>query len=109
MMKSKKSIFIEGHILSNSCHGQVGQSFCIHRARFNNGKYAIIREASGICSSLAKLFNETIASGFITLPKFAFSHLSTLKMMNPEDNFLNIDNKFMRIMTAYFGGFTIPF
>lgn len=53
-------------------------------------------------SSLAKLFNETIASGFITLPKFAFSHLSTLKMMNPEDNFLNIDNKFMLIMTAYF-------
>jgi hypothetical protein len=60
-------------------------------------------------SSLAKLFNETIASGFITLPKFAFSHLSTLKMMNPEDNFLNIDNKFMRIMTAYFCAFTIPF
>lgn len=28
-MKSKKSVFIEGHILSNSCHGQAGQPFCI--------------------------------------------------------------------------------
>ena len=108
-MKSKKSIFIEGHILSNSCHGQVGQSFCIHRARFNNGNMRLSGKHQEYVSSLAKLFNETIASGFITLPKFAFSHLSTLKMMNPEENFLNIDNKFMLIMTAYFCGFTIPF
>ena len=48
-MKSKKTVFIEGHILSNSCHGQAGQLFCIHRVRFSNGKYAIIRVASGIC------------------------------------------------------------
>lgn len=49
MMKSEKSVFIEGNILSNSCHGQAGQPFCIHRVRFSNGKYAIVREAAGIC------------------------------------------------------------
>lgn len=43
-------------------------------------------------SNLAKLFNETIVSGFINLPKFAFFHLSTL-MMNQEDNFLSINDK----------------
>lgn len=49
MMKDKKSVFIEGDILSNSCHGQIGQHFYIHRVKFSNGKYAIVREASGIC------------------------------------------------------------
>ncbi|MEW5560551.1 hypothetical protein AB1287_09930 [Enterobacter asburiae] len=49
MMKSKKSVFIVGEILSNSLHGQAGQSYCIHRVRFNNGKYAVVREASGMC------------------------------------------------------------
>ncbi|ECC9152302.1 hypothetical protein DSN25_11845 [Salmonella enterica subsp. salamae] len=42
-------------------------------------------------SNLAKLFNETIASGFINLPKFAFFLLSTLRVINQEDNFLNIN------------------
>lgn len=94
-MKSKKSVFIEGHIMSNSCHGQPGQPFCIHRVRFSNGKYAIIRVASGICSNQAKLFNETIVSGFINLPKFGFFLLSTLMMMNQEDNSLSINDKIM--------------
>ncbi|MGG9687778.1 hypothetical protein ACQ9K0_10200 [Klebsiella michiganensis] len=48
-MKSKKSVFIVGEILSTSLHGQAGQSYCIHRFRFNNGKYAVVREASGMC------------------------------------------------------------
>lgn len=94
-MKSKKSVFIEGHILSNSCHGQAGQPFCIHRVRFSNGKYAIIRMASGYVSNQAKLFNETIVSGFINLPKFGFFLLSTLMMMNQEDNSLSINDKTM--------------
>lgn len=44
-----------------------------------------------------KLFNETIANGFITLPQFAFYLLSTLRMMNQEDNFLNINEKAMKL------------
>ncbi|HAV2297872.1 TPA: hypothetical protein JHK52_004316 [Citrobacter koseri] len=51
----------------------------------------------GYVSNLAKLFNETIASGFINLPKFAFFLLSTLMMMNPEDNFLSINDKSMNL------------
>ncbi|THD39637.1 hypothetical protein ERD80_07555 [Pantoea sp. R102] len=51
----------------------------------------------GYVSNLAKLFNETIASGFISLPKFAFFLLSTLMMMNPEDNFLSINDKPMNL------------
>ncbi|EBK4226860.1 hypothetical protein AFK88_001562 [Escherichia coli] len=51
----------------------------------------------GYVSNLAKLFNETIASGFINLPKFAFFLLSTLMMMNQEDNFLNINDKSMNL------------
>lgn len=69
MMKSKKSIFIEGHILSNSCHGQVGQSFCIHRARFNNVKYAIIREASGICFKPGEIIQRNDCEWFYNLTK----------------------------------------
>ncbi|MPQ50850.1 hypothetical protein GBC03_19170 [Citrobacter telavivensis] len=49
----------------------------------------------GYVLNLAKLFNETIASGFINLPKFAFFLLSTLMMMNQEDNFLSINDKSM--------------
>ncbi|AEX02194.1 hypothetical protein GNO49_21775 [Escherichia coli] len=48
-------------------------------------------------SNQAKLFNETIASGSINLPKFAFFLLSTLRMMNQEDNFLNINDKPMNL------------
>ncbi|HBW0108410.1 TPA: hypothetical protein MEB24_000444 [Klebsiella aerogenes] len=51
----------------------------------------------GYVSNQAKLFNETIMSGFINLPKFAFFLLSTLMMMNPEDNFLNINEKPMKL------------
>ncbi|EFJ2219839.1 hypothetical protein G6K46_002633 [Escherichia coli] len=51
----------------------------------------------GYVSNLAKLFNETIASGFINLPKFAFFLSSTLMMMNPEDNFLSISDKSMKL------------
>ncbi|EFB2787118.1 hypothetical protein HKE83_004332 [Escherichia coli] len=49
----------------------------------------------GYVSSLAILFNETIASGFINLPRFAFFLLNTLRMMNQEDNFLSINDKSM--------------
>ncbi|EFT7246341.1 hypothetical protein HVD07_003417 [Salmonella enterica] len=51
----------------------------------------------GYVSNQAKLFNETIANGFITLPQFACYLLSTLRMMNQEDNFLNIDEKPMKL------------
>ncbi|AQL15747.1 hypothetical protein BBD64_10975 [Klebsiella variicola] len=47
----------------------------------------------GYVSNQAKLFNETIVSGFINLPKFGFFLLSTLMMMNQEDNFLSINDK----------------
>ena len=87
-MKSKKSVFIEGHIMSNSCHGQPGQPFCIHRVR-------LFGWHPGYVSNQAKLFNETIVSGFINLPKFGFFLLSTLMMMNQEDNSLSINDKTM--------------
>jgi len=44
-------------------------------------------------SNLAIIFSETIANGFINLPKFGFFLLSTLMMMNQEDNFLSINDK----------------
>jgi len=46
-------------------------------------------------SNLVKLFNETIASGFINLPKYAFFLSSTLMMMNKENNSLNTNDKAM--------------
>ncbi|EEC8627507.1 hypothetical protein BOY09_004628 [Escherichia coli] len=49
----------------------------------------------GYVSNQAKLFNETIVSGFINLPKFGFFLLSTLMMMNQEDYFLSINDKIM--------------
>ncbi len=67
MMKSKKSVFIEGHILSKSCHGQAGQPFCIHRVRFSNGKYAIIREASGTCFKPGEIIQRNDCEWFYKL------------------------------------------
>jgi|GEM_PF-4640186 len=46
----------------------------------------------GCVSSLANVFNETIVNGFIISPKFVFSHLSILMIMNPEGNLLNIND-----------------
>lgn len=68
-MKSKKSVFIEGHILSNSCHGQAGQPFCIHRVSFSNGKYAIIREALGICFKPGEIIQRNDCEWFYKLTK----------------------------------------
>ncbi|POT56583.1 hypothetical protein C3432_14320 [Citrobacter amalonaticus] len=48
-MKLKKSVFIEGNIISSRRPGEANQPFCIHRVRFSNDKYAIVREASGVC------------------------------------------------------------
>lgn len=78
MMKSNKSFFIEGHILSNSCHGQAGQTFCIHRVRFSNGKYAIIREASGIYFKPGEIIQRNNGEWFYKLTKIrllAFEYL----------------------------------
>ncbi|AMG93470.1 MAG TPA: hypothetical protein DEU90_02210 [Enterobacter asburiae] len=49
----------------------------------------------GYVSNQTKLFNETIVSGFVNLPKFGFFLLSTLMMMNQEDNSLSINDKTM--------------
>jgi len=68
----------------------------------------------GYVSNLAKLFNETIVNGFITLPKFASSLLSTLRMMSPGDNLLNINDNLMVFTVAgilvfvIISWFTIP-
>ncbi len=97
MMKSKKSVFIEGHILSKSCHGQAGQPFCIHRVRFSNGKYAIIREVSGICFKTGEIIQRNDCEWFYKLTKIRLFLLSTLRMMNQEDNFLNINDKPMNL------------
>ncbi|MDN8600101.1 hypothetical protein Q0A17_11850 [Citrobacter sp. S2-9] len=48
-MKNKKVVFIEGHIIANRLFGDASPPFCIHRVMFSNGKYAIVRAASGIC------------------------------------------------------------
>ena len=48
-MKTRKDVFIEGDILASRHPGEANQPFCIHRVRFNNGKYAIIRAATGLC------------------------------------------------------------
>lgn len=51
LMKNKKAVFIEGHIIANRLFGDARPPFCIHRVMFSNGKYAIVRAASGICFS----------------------------------------------------------
>ncbi|MDM2942360.1 hypothetical protein OGY01_07880 [Citrobacter sp. Cm038] len=48
-MKTRKAVFIEGDIIASRLLGEASQPFCIHRVMFNNGKYAIVRAASGIC------------------------------------------------------------
>ncbi|MGV4199087.1 hypothetical protein [Citrobacter murliniae] len=48
-MKTRKAVFIEGDIIANRLLGEASHPFCIHRVMFNNGKYAIVRAASGIC------------------------------------------------------------
>lgn len=68
-MKSKKSLPFDGHILSNSCHGQVGQPFFIHRVRFSNGKYAIVREVSGICIKPGEIIHRIDCEWFYNLTK----------------------------------------
>ncbi|PLY46827.1 hypothetical protein F153LOC_05145 [Lelliottia sp. F153] len=49
MMKTRKAVFIEGHIVANRRLGESCQPFCIHSVMFSNGKYAIVRADSGIC------------------------------------------------------------
>lgn len=63
----KKTVSIEGHILSKSCHGLVGQSFCIHRVRFSNEKYAIVREGSGICFKPGEIIQRNNCKWFYNL------------------------------------------
>jgi len=46
-------------------------------------------------SNLAIIFSETIANGFINLPKFVYFLLSTLRMMSQEGNLLNINDKLL--------------
>ena len=92
-MKSKKTVFIEGHILSNSCHGQAGQLSVFTGSGLVMVNMRLYGWHPGYVSNQAKLFNETIVSGFINLPKFGFFLLSTLMMMNQEDNFLSINDK----------------
>lgn len=78
MMKSKKSFSIEGCILSNSCHGQAGQPFCIHRVRFSNGKYAVVREASGICFKPGEIIQRNDCQWFYNFTQirlFSFEYL----------------------------------
>ncbi len=78
MMKSKKSFSIEGYILSNSCHGQAGQPFCIHRVRFSNGKYAVVREASGICFKPGEIIQRNDCQWFYNFTQirlFSFEYL----------------------------------
>ncbi len=78
MMKSKKSFSIEGYILSNSCHGQAGQPFCIHRVRFSNGKYAVVREASGICFKPGEIIQRNDCKWFYNFTQirlFSFEYL----------------------------------
>ncbi|MNZ12519.1 hypothetical protein D3C78_293970 [compost metagenome] len=48
-MKTNKNYFIEGKIIENRLLGEPNKIFCIHRVMFNNGRYAIVRAASGIC------------------------------------------------------------
>lgn len=48
-MKAKKAVFIEGVIIENCLFGERQQSFCIHRVKFGDDKFAIVRAASGLC------------------------------------------------------------
>ncbi|MCU6668187.1 hypothetical protein M8013_05370 [Enterobacteriaceae bacterium H4N4] len=58
-MKSKKVVFIEGDIIFSRVSGETGSPFCIHIIRFKNGKYAIIRAASGICFKPGDILQRT--------------------------------------------------
>lgn len=91
MMKSKKSLFIEGYILSKSCHGQVGQPFCIHRVRFSNGKYAIIREASGICFKLGDNIQRNDCEWFYKLTKIRLLSFEYLEDDESKRQFLEYE------------------
>ncbi|MDN8540467.1 hypothetical protein QZH36_03225 [Erwinia sp. BC051422] len=48
-MKPRKNVFFEGNIIDNRKLGGENQPFFIHRVVFTNGKYAIVRAASGVC------------------------------------------------------------
>lgn len=48
-MKIRKPVFMEGHIVESRVLGETCHPFCIHSVAFSNGKYAIVREASGVC------------------------------------------------------------
>ena len=45
----KMKVFSEGFIIDKRCFGEGAQPFCIHRVRFTNGKYGIVRARSGVC------------------------------------------------------------
>lgn len=49
LMKTSKVVLIEGDIIGSRLSGEINQPFCIHRVRFSNDKYAIVRVASGQC------------------------------------------------------------
>ena len=48
-MKIKHAMPIEGHIVASRRMGETSNPFCIHNVMFNNGKFAVVRAASGIC------------------------------------------------------------
>ena len=83
MMKTKKTVFIEGDILSSSRHGQPGQPFCIHRVRFSNGKYAIVREASGICFKAGEVIQRNDCEWFYNLTKI---HLLSFEYLEDDES-----------------------
>lgn len=88
MMKSKKSVFIEGEILSNSHHGQTGQSYCIHRVRFTNGKYAVVREVSGICFKPGEVIQRNDGEWFYNLTKIRLLSFEYLECSESRRQFI---------------------
>lgn len=94
-MKSKKSFLLKGISCRTAVTDRLDNFSVFTRSGLVMVNMRLFGWHPGYVSNQAKLFNETIVSGFINLPKFGFFLLSTLMMMNQEDNFLSINDKIM--------------
>lgn len=48
-MSHKNEKIIEGYVIETLLRGEISHPVCIHRVKFTNGKFALIRSVGNVC------------------------------------------------------------
>lgn len=90
-MKIKKDVVIEGDIIASRLAGQKNHFFCIHLIHFKNGKYAIIRAASGACFDVGHTVRRTASQWFYNHHEIRLLSFEYLEEQESRRQFLECD------------------